>query len=129
MAKKPFINKYGFVEYPFLHDDRKGKNWWFFNLLEDHLKRRSRKKLGPDYTKQDMHDDMLTFLHDTNLKFLGEIEKLKNWVNPVLPDARIGYLLQQALRSQTHLCRRNARSAAPTHELIEFQPLLFNFFL
>ena len=69
MAKKPFINKYGFVEYPFLHDDRKGKNWWFSNLLEDHLKRRCRKKIGPDYTKQDMHDEMLTFLHDTNLKF------------------------------------------------------------
>ncbi|MCH7498609.1 MAG: hypothetical protein IH886_01125, partial [Nitrospinae bacterium] len=44
MAKKPFINKYGFVEYPFLHDQRKGKNWWFFNLLEDHLKRRARRK-------------------------------------------------------------------------------------
>lgn len=69
MAKKPFINKYGFVEYPFLHDTRKGQNWWFFNLLEDYLKRRSRKAIGPDYTKNDMEKDMLTFLEDTKLKF------------------------------------------------------------
>ena len=40
MAKKPFINKHGFVEYPFLHDTRKQKNWWFYNLMEDYLKRR-----------------------------------------------------------------------------------------
>ena len=37
MAKKPFINKYGFVEYPFLHDQRKAKNWWFWNLMEESL--------------------------------------------------------------------------------------------
>ncbi len=71
MPKKPFINKYGFVEYPFLHDDRKSQNWWFFNLLEDYLKRRCRQKLGPDYTKEDMHNDMMTFLHETNLKFFA----------------------------------------------------------
>lgn len=71
MAKKPFINKYGFVEYPFLHDDRKAKNWWFFNLLEDYLKRRARQKHGNDYTKEQMHEDMLTFLHDTKLKFFA----------------------------------------------------------
>ncbi len=69
MAKKPFINKYGFIEYPFLHDDRKGKNWWFFNLLEDHLKRRARQTIGPDYTKQDMDKDMMSFLEETKLKF------------------------------------------------------------
>ncbi|MFQ5481187.1 MAG: hypothetical protein ACE5ER_00410 [Nitrospinaceae bacterium] len=68
MAKKPFINKYGFVEYPFLHDDRKAQNWWFFNLLEDHLKRRAKHKHGSDYTKQQMREDMMTFLHETKLK-------------------------------------------------------------
>ena len=73
MAKKPFINKYGFVEYPFLHDDRKGKNWWFFNLLEGHLKRRARQKIGPDYTKNDMEKDMLEILPETNLKFYAMI--------------------------------------------------------
>ena len=44
--KIPFINKHGFVEYPFLHDERKESNWWFFNLLEDYLKRRARQKHG-----------------------------------------------------------------------------------
>lgn len=68
MAKKPFINKYGFVEYPFLHDQRKGKNWWFFNLLEDHLKRRARQKHGLEYTREHMDKDMMEFLHTTNLK-------------------------------------------------------------
>ncbi|UCD11023.1 MAG: hypothetical protein JSU88_10180 [Nitrospinaceae bacterium] len=69
MAKKPFINKYGFVEYPFLHDQRKGKNWWFFNLLEDYLKRRARQKHGFDYTRDQMDEDMMQFLPETNLKF------------------------------------------------------------
>ena len=73
MAKKPFINKYGFVEYPFLHDQRKGKNWWFFNLLEDYLKRRARQKYGTDYTRDQMDKDMMEFLHDTNLKFFALI--------------------------------------------------------
>ena len=50
MAKKPFINKHGFVEYPFLHDTRKQKNWWFYNLMEDYLKRRARQNVGPNYT-------------------------------------------------------------------------------
>jgi hypothetical protein len=69
MAKKPFINKYGFVEYPFLHDKRKEENWWFYNLLEDFLKLRSRQKYGPVYDKEVMEKDMLEFLHLTNLKF------------------------------------------------------------
>ena len=68
MAKKPFINKYGFVEYPFLHDERKGKNWWFFNLLEEHLKRRARRKHGSDYTRDQMDEDMMSFLAQTSLK-------------------------------------------------------------
>ncbi|MCH7498610.1 MAG: hypothetical protein IH886_01130, partial [Nitrospinae bacterium] len=66
--KKPFINKYGFVEYPFLHDQRKGKNWWFFNLLEDHLKRRARRKYGKDHTRDQMDEDMMSFLAETSLK-------------------------------------------------------------
>jgi hypothetical protein len=68
MAKKPFINKYGFVEYPFLHDTRKGKNWWFFNLLEDHLKRRARHKHGREYTREHMDEDLMKILPTTNLK-------------------------------------------------------------
>ena len=71
MAKKPFINKYGFVEYPFLHDKRKESNWWFYNLLEDYLKLRFRRKHGVDYNKDVMGKDMLTFLHETNLKFFA----------------------------------------------------------
>ncbi len=71
MAKKPFINKYGFVEYPFLHDQRKGKNWWFFNLLEDYLKRRARQKHGVDYKRDHMDEDMMSFLAQTNLKFFA----------------------------------------------------------
>lgn len=71
MAKKPFINKYGFVEYPFLHDQRKEKNWWFFNLLEDYLKRRARQKYGTDYTRNHMDEDLMKFLADTNLKFFA----------------------------------------------------------
>ncbi|MBT3513699.1 MAG: hypothetical protein HOB32_11125 [Nitrospina sp.] len=69
MAKKPFINKHGFVEYPFLHDARKESNWWFFNLLEDYLKRRARQKYGHSYTREHMDEDMLQFLAETNLKF------------------------------------------------------------
>jgi len=68
MAKKPFINKYGFVEYPFLHDKRKEQNWWFYNLLEDYLKLRIRQKHGRNYVKEVMEKDMLEFLHETNLK-------------------------------------------------------------
>ncbi len=68
MAKKPFINKYGFVEYPFLHDTRKMSNWWFFNLLEDYLKRRARHKHGAGYTRDHMDEDLMSFLHETNLK-------------------------------------------------------------
>lgn len=69
MAKKPFINKYGFVEYPFLHDTRKKKNWWFFNLLEDYLKRRAKRKHGRDYTREHMDEDLRKTLPETNLKF------------------------------------------------------------
>ena len=69
MAKKPFINKHGFVEYPFLHDARKESNWWFFNLLEDYLKRRARQKHGFGYTRDHMDEDMMQFLAETNLKF------------------------------------------------------------
>jgi len=68
MAKKPFINKYGFVEYPFLHDQRKGKNWWFFNLLEEHLKRRAKHKIGKDYTRDDIDKDMMEILPSTKLR-------------------------------------------------------------
>jgi hypothetical protein len=69
MAKKPFINKHGFVEYPFLHDTRKQKNWWFYNLMEDHLKRRARQHVGPNYTRDDCEDDFKKILASTNLKF------------------------------------------------------------
>ena len=62
MAKKPFINKHGFVEYPFLHDTRKQKNWWFYNLMEDHLKRRARQHVGPNYTRDDCEDDFKKIL-------------------------------------------------------------------
>jgi len=68
MAKKPFINKYGFVEYPFLHDDRKSKNWWFWNLLDDYLKRRARQSAGKDYTREDMENDFKKILPETILK-------------------------------------------------------------
>ena len=73
MAKKPFINKYGFVEYPFLHDDRKAKNWWFWNLLDDHLKRRARHAIGDGYTREDMDNDFKQILPETNLKFFALI--------------------------------------------------------
>ncbi|MBN4078148.1 hypothetical protein JYT29_02335 [Nitrospina gracilis] len=69
MAKKPFINKHGFVEYPFLHDTRKQKNWWFYNLMEDHLKRRARQHVGPNYTRDDCEEDFKKILASTNLKF------------------------------------------------------------
>jgi len=69
MAKKPFINKYGFVEYPFLHDNRKARNWWFWNLLEDFLKRRARQRKGHDYTRDDMEEDFKAILPETTLKF------------------------------------------------------------
>ena len=68
MAKKPFVNKYGFVEYPFLHDQRKAKNWWFWNLLEDYMKRRARQTKGPDYTKDDMNEDFHQVLPEANIK-------------------------------------------------------------
>ncbi len=69
MAKKPFINKHGFVEYPFLHDTRKQKNWWFYNLMEDYLKRRARQNVGPNYTRENCEDDFKRILASTNLKF------------------------------------------------------------
>ncbi|PIQ96721.1 MAG: hypothetical protein COV67_07980 [Nitrospinae bacterium CG11_big_fil_rev_8_21_14_0_20_56_8] len=73
MAKKPFINKYGFVEYPFLHDQRKSKNWWFWNLMEDYLKRRARQKNGPAYTRDHMDDDFKRILPETKLKVFALI--------------------------------------------------------
>jgi len=71
MAKKPFINKHGFVEYPFLHDTRKQKNWWFWNLLEDYMKRRARQKHGQGYTRDHMDEDFKKILPNTNLKFFA----------------------------------------------------------
>ena len=69
MAKKPFINKYGFVEYPFLHDKRKEKNWWLYNLMEDYLKRRAKHKAGPTYTRDDCEEDFKKIeLHAHTLK-------------------------------------------------------------
>jgi hypothetical protein len=69
MAKQPFINKHGFVEYPFLHDDRKARNWWFWNLLDDYIKRRTRQAKGPDYTKEDKDEEFKKVLPETKLKF------------------------------------------------------------
>jgi hypothetical protein len=71
MAKKPFINKHGFVEYPFLHDTRKQRNWWFWNLLEDYLKRRARHKHGHDFTHENMDEDFRDILPNTNLKLFA----------------------------------------------------------
>ncbi|PIR01541.1 MAG: hypothetical protein COV66_00925 [Nitrospinae bacterium CG11_big_fil_rev_8_21_14_0_20_45_15] len=71
MAKKPFINKHGFVEYPFLHDTRKQRNWWFWNLLEDYLKRRARHKHGHEFTRENMDEDFRNILPTTNLKFFA----------------------------------------------------------
>ncbi|QPJ65967.1 MAG: hypothetical protein G3M78_11405 [Candidatus Nitrohelix vancouverensis] len=71
MAKKPFINKYGFVEYPFLHDQRKMGNWWFWNLLDDYLKRRARQKHGHGYTREQMEEDFNSILGNTVLKFFA----------------------------------------------------------
>lgn len=68
MAKKPFINKYGFVEYPFLHDTRKAKNWWFWNLMEDFLKRRARQRKGTEYTRDDMQEDFKVSLPESKIK-------------------------------------------------------------
>ncbi|MEC7641546.1 MAG: hypothetical protein VYC17_05255 [Nitrospinota bacterium] len=73
MAKKPFINKYGFVEYPFLHDQRKGKNWWFWNLMEDFLKRRARQRKGHDYTHEDMEEDFKKSLPESRIKIYAII--------------------------------------------------------
>ena len=86
MAKKPFINKYGFVEYPFLHDQRKGKNWWFFNLLEDYLKRRARQKYGVEHTRDHMDEDFKVILPHTNLKFFATaiLQKLIREIGPPL---------------------------------------------
>ena len=69
MAKKPFINKHGFVEYPFLHDKRKEKNWWLYNLMEDYLKRQAKHKVGPAYTRDDCEEIFKEDLPGTNLKF------------------------------------------------------------
>ena len=71
MAKKPFINKYGFVEYPFLHDTRKGKNWWFWNLLEDYLRRRARQKVGNEFTKEDMDKDFKQYFEESTVGVQG----------------------------------------------------------
>ena len=68
MAKKPFINKHGFIEYPFLHDKRKENNWWFWNLLEDYIKRRTRQAKGQEYTKTDMEEDFKKVLPECRLK-------------------------------------------------------------
>lgn len=56
------------MEYPFLHDDRKSKNWWFWNLLDDYLKRRARQTVGQDYTRDDMENDFKKILPETILK-------------------------------------------------------------
>ena len=84
MAKKPFINKYGFVEYPFLHDQRKGKNWWFWNLLEDHLKRRARQNHGQEYTREHMTEDFKKILPTTNLKFFAIVPSGMGMIFPLI---------------------------------------------
>ena len=73
MAKQPFINKHGFVEYPFLHDTRKAKNWWFWNLLDDYVKRRTRQAKGLDFTKEDKDEEFKKVLPETKLKFYALI--------------------------------------------------------
>ena len=84
MAKKPFINKHGFVEYPFLHDQRKAKNWWFWNLMEDYLKRRARQKYGMDSTREHMTKDFQAILPETNLKFFAIVPSGMGMVFPLI---------------------------------------------
>lgn len=84
MAKKPFINKYGFVEYPFLHDQRKAKNWWFWNLMEDYLKRRARQKHGLDFTREHMTEDFKVILPETNLKFFAIVPSGMGMIFPLI---------------------------------------------
>jgi len=42
---------------------------------------------------------------DSNLKFLGELEELKDKMNPVLPDARMGFLLQKQFEGREWLAQ------------------------
>ena len=84
MAKKPFINKYGFVEYPFLHDDRKAKNWWFYNLLEDHLRRRAKQTYGLKYTKEQMEEDFKKILGNTKIKVFAIVPSGMGMVFPLI---------------------------------------------
>lgn len=84
MAKKPFINKYGFVEYPFLHDTRKSKNWWFYNLLEDHLKRRAKHKHGLSYTRDHMDEDFKQILGTTRIKVHAIVPSGMGMVFPLI---------------------------------------------
>ena len=84
MAKKPFINKYGFVEYPFLHDQRKAKNWWFWNLIEDYVKRRARQKHGPEFTREHMTEDFQAILPKSNLKFFAIVPSGMGMIFPLI---------------------------------------------
>tara|TARA_B110000438_G_scaffold252247_1_gene257172 strand:- start:434 stop:868 length:435 start_codon:yes stop_codon:yes gene_type:complete len=84
MAKKPFINKYGFVEYPFLHDTRKAKNWWFYNLLEDHLKRRAKHKYKLSYTQDHMTEDFKAILGITKIKIYAIVPSGMGMVFPLI---------------------------------------------
>jgi hypothetical protein len=84
MAKKPFINKYGFVEYPFLHDTRKSKNWWFYNLLEDHLRRRAKQTHGLSYTRDHMEDDFKRILGITRIKIHAIVPSGMGMVFPLI---------------------------------------------
>lgn len=84
MAKKPFINKYGFVEYPFLHDTRKSKNWWFYNLLEDHLKRRAKHEHGLSYTRDHMEEDFKRILGTTRIKIHAIVPSGMGMVFPLI---------------------------------------------
>tara|TARA_Y100001960_G_C14680613_1_gene830912 strand:- start:234 stop:668 length:435 start_codon:yes stop_codon:yes gene_type:complete len=84
MAKKPFINKYGFVEYPFLHDERKSKNWWFWNLMEDYLKRRARQNHGLEFTRRHMEEDLQKILPHTKLKFYAIVPSGMGMVFPLI---------------------------------------------
>ena len=84
MAKKPFINKYGFVEYPFLHDERKSKNWWFWNLMEDYLKRRACQNHGLEFTRRHMEEDLQKILPHTKLKFYAIVPSGMGMVFPLI---------------------------------------------
>ncbi len=85
MAKKPFINKYGFVEYPFLHDTRKSKNWWFFNLLEDHLKRRAKQTYGiGGFTRDQMDEDFKKILGTTKIKVYAIVPSGMGMIFPLI---------------------------------------------